>query len=92
MNNQENEARLREELQKQIQQIEAQAQSYMTKEAVTRYGTLKSAHPDKAIQAAVLISQLASQNQIKEKITDQQFKSLLMRLEPEKRETKIIRK
>jgi len=40
----------------------------------------------------VLIAHLGSQNQIKEKITDEQFKDILMRLEPEKRETKIIRK
>ena len=79
----------RKKIQQRILEIENIAKAYMTQEAITRYGTLKSAHPEKAIQAIALVAQLASQNQIKEKITDQQFKALLMKLEPEKKETKI---
>lgn len=85
----ENEAEERKKLQQKILEIESIAKAYMTQEAISRYGTLKSAHQEKALQAIALIAQLVSQKQIKEKITDQQFKQLLMRLEPEKRETKI---
>jgi len=75
-------------IQEKILEIESMAKKFMTQEAIERYGRLKSAHQ----QAMVLIAHLGSQNQIKEKITDEQFKDILMRLEPEKRETKIIRK
>ena len=79
-------------IQQKIAEIESIAKKWMTQEAVIRHGTLKNAHPQKALQSVALIAQLASQNQIKERITDQQFKELLLRLEPEKRETRIIRK
>ena len=79
-------------IQEKILEIESMAKKFMTQEAITRYSTLKSAHQQKALQSIALIAQLGSQNKIKEKITDEQFKDLLMRLEPEKRETKIIRK
>ncbi|MBS3152809.1 hypothetical protein J4230_05365 [Candidatus Woesearchaeota archaeon] len=79
-------------IQEKILEIESMAKKFMTQEAIERYGRLKSAHQQKALQAMVLIAHLGSQNQIKEKITDEQFKDILMRLEPEKRETKIIRK
>ncbi len=81
-----------EDIQKKIVEIEAVAKQYMSPEAILRYGNLKSAHQQKAIQSIALVAQLGSQNQIKEKITDDQFKQLLLRLEPEKRETKIVRK
>ena len=80
------------EIQQKILEIESLAKKYMSQEAITRYWTLKSAHQEKAFQAIAFIAQLGSQNQIKEKITDEQFKSLLMKLEPSKKETKIIRK
>lgn len=92
MDNYEKELEEKSKLEQQILQVETLAQRYMTQEAISRYGTLKSAHHEKALQAITLIAQLVSQSQIKEKITDQQFKNLLLRLEPEKRETKIIRK
>ncbi len=79
-------------LQEKILQIENMAKAYMTKDAITRYGNLKSAHKEKALQVIALIAKLASENQIKEKVTDEQFKDLLRRLEPERKETKIIRK
>ena len=81
-----------EQIQKKIAEIEFAARQYMSQEAILRYGNLKSAHPQKALQAMAFIAQLGSQDQIKEKITDAQFKQLLLKLEPEKRETKIIRK
>ena len=79
-------------IQQKILEIESTAKKYMTQDAISRYGALKSAHPEKALQAIALIAQLGSQNKITEKINDQQFKQLLMKLEPEKRQTKIIRK
>lgn len=90
MNNDETEEARK--IQQKILEIETLAKKYMAQEAITRYGTLKRAHQEKALQAIALIAQLASNNQIKEKITDEQFKQLLIKLEPEKRQTRIIRK
>ncbi len=87
MNNSEVEEQ--KKIQQKILEIESLAKKYMTQDAITRYGNLKSAHPQKALQAIALIAQLVSQNKIEEKINDQQFKALLMKLEPEKRDTKI---
>lgn len=63
----------------------------MTKEAITRYGNLKSAHPEKAIQAITIIAQAVQSGQMKEKITDEQLKRILLQLQKPRKETKIKR-
>jgi DNA-binding TFAR19-related protein (PDSD5 family) len=78
------------ESQKQIQEIENIAKQYLNKEALQRYGNLKTAFPDKAIKAATLIVQLVNNNQIIEKLDDQKFKFLLQQLQ-DKKEFKIIK-
>ena len=78
-------------LQQQIEQIESLAKQYLSKEALLRYGNLKSAHPEKAIQIATIIVQLVQSNQIREKISDEKFKELLKYLQKPKKETKIRR-
>ena len=80
-----------EKIQQQIAALEANAKQWLSSEAITRYGTLKSAHPQKALQAMVIIAQLAQQNQLKAKLTDAEFKQLLQQLEPQKRQTQIRR-
>src|SRR3989344_1694614 len=60
------------ELNQQIELLENIAKQYLSKEAISRYGNLKAAHPDVAIQAIAVIAQAAGQ--IKEKISDEQFK------------------
>ncbi len=45
------------QLQQQIELLETVAKQFMTKEAISRYGNLKAAHPDKAIQAIAIIAQ-----------------------------------
>ncbi len=80
-----------EKIQQQVAAMETIAKQHLSSEAITRYGALKSAHPQKAIQVIAVIAQLVQQNQIQEKLTDAQFKQLLQHLEPQKRETKITR-
>ena len=63
------------ELNQQIEMLENIAKQYLSKEAISRYGNLKAAHPDVAIQAIAVIAQAAGQ--IKEKISDEQFKNIL---------------
>ncbi len=83
----ENEAQLAQ----QIEMLEMAVKQLLTKEALQRYGNLKSAHPEKAVQLLVGIGQLMQTHNIKQ-ITDEQLKQLLMQITPEKKEFKIIRK
>jgi len=76
------------QFQQQIEVLENTAKQKLTKEAIERYGNIKSAHPELALQVVAFIAQ---QN-IKEKITDEQFKEFLRHIQKPKRETKIIRK
>ena len=80
------------QLQKQIAMLETIAKQKMTKEAISRYGNLKSAHPEKAIQIIAILAQAIQQGQINEQITDEKLKSLLKQLEPPKQEFKITKK
>lgn len=86
-----NEQEERQKLQEQIATLEALAKQWMTAEALTRWGTLKSAHPEKALQIAALIAQRAQQGHLKQKLTDVELKSLLAYLQAPKKETKIRR-
>jgi|GEM_PF-3123439 DNA-binding TFAR19-related protein (PDSD5 family) len=80
-----------EQIQQQITQIEALVKSKMTKEAVSRYSTLRSVHPDKATQALLVLAQLIQAKQVTT-IDDEHFKLLLSKINPEKREMTITRK
>lgn len=80
------------QLQQQVEQLEAVVKAHLTSEARERYGTLKSAHPEKAVQSLVFIAELLQNGQIKGLITDEQYKALLQQLTPQQRETRITRK
>ncbi|MBW2980598.1 hypothetical protein KY360_04230 [Candidatus Woesearchaeota archaeon] len=80
------------QLQQQIEQLEAAVKQYFTKEALQRYGNLKAAHPEKAIQVLVGLGQLVQSGKITQKITDDQLKALLKQIEPKKKEFTIKRK
>jgi|SRR3989338_42604 len=80
-----------EALKNQISQIEGMAKQLLDKDALTRFGNLKVAHPEKAMQLASIILQLAKANRIKERLTDSQLKEILTHFQ-EKKEFKIVRK
>ncbi len=80
-----------EALKNQISQIEGLAKQLLDKDALTRFGIIKTAHPEKAIQVASVILQLARANRIKEKLTDSQLKEILTHFQ-EKKDIKITRK
>ncbi|MBU4503025.1 MAG: hypothetical protein KKA79_10605 [Nanoarchaeota archaeon] len=80
------------QLQRQVEMLEMIAKQKMTKEAISRYGNLKAAHPEKAIQIIAILAQAIQQGQITEQITDEKLKSMLMQLEPPKKEFKITKK
>lgn len=80
-----------QQLQAQIEQLEDLVRQFLSKEALQRYGNLKAAHTEKAVQLLVVLGQAIQQGQIKQKITDIQLKGILKQLQPEKRDFKIKR-
>ena len=76
------------QLKQQVEQLEAVVKQAFTKEALERYGNLKAAHPEKAVQLLVILGQAIQQGQIT-KIDDDKLKEILLKLTPKKREFKI---
>ncbi len=76
------------QLQKQIEQLEALIRTKLTKEAISRYGNIKAAHPEVAVQLLLVLAQLI-QTQPIESIDDDELRQILQKILPEKRETKI---
>jgi len=91
MNNQSSEEE-QKKLQQQVEMLENIARQFMTTAAISRYGNLKAAHPEKAVQLIAFIAQAAQSGQIKEKLTDEKLKELLVQMQPKQREFKFTRK
>ncbi|MFH0831644.1 MAG: DNA-binding protein [archaeon] len=75
-----------QQLRQQLTAIEAVAKQKMTKEAISRYGNLKSAHLETAVRAISLIAQAVASGQIREVMTDEEFKILLQEIQKGKKE------
>jgi DNA-binding TFAR19-related protein (PDSD5 family) len=78
-------------LKQQVSQLEASAKLYLTPEAITRYGNIKSAHPEKALQVLLIIAQ-AVQSGLNERISDDQLKLMLQQMSKPQKEFKFMRK
>ena len=78
-----------EQFQEQLAQLESTVKQRMSKEAVSRLGNIKTAHPEKAIQAMLLLAQALQKKQISH-IDDTIFKQVLQSL-AEKKDTIIKR-
>lgn len=83
-------AQEQQQMQQQIQQLEAVVKKALTKEALERYGNLKTAFPDRAVQLLVILAQAIQTGQIT-KIDDNTLKELLKKITPEKKDFKIKR-
>ena len=79
-----------EEMKQQIEQLEAVVKQALTKEALERYGNLKAAFPDRAVQLLVILVQALQSGQIKN-IDDNTLKDILKKITPKKRDIKINR-
>lgn len=64
----------------------------MSADAISRYGSLKSVYLEKAIQSLIVIAQMVQKGLVNEKISDEQYKGILLNLKEEKKEFKITRK
>ena len=79
------------QMQQQIGQMESIVRQFLTKEALERYGNLKTAHHEKALQLLVVLLQAIQKGQIKGKIDDSMLKKILEQLTPKKKEIRIKR-
>jgi DNA-binding TFAR19-related protein (PDSD5 family) len=82
-------AAMNQQLKQQLALIESVAKQKMSKEAISRYGNLKLAHPEIAVKAIAFIAQAASAGQINEKISDDDFKLILKSIQEGKKEFKF---
>ena len=82
-----------EELQKQILQLEAIIKIKMTKEALSRYGNIKTAFPEKAVNLLLILNQYLQTGKI-DIIDDNLLKSILIHMNSleNKRDFHITRK
>ena len=77
-----------DQLRSQIEQLEAFVKPRLTQAALSRYGNIKTAFPDKAVQVLVILYQAMAKRNVQQ-IDDEELKGLLKELEPEKKEFKI---
>lgn len=75
-----------QQLQENVAMLESAAKKIMSKEAVSRYGNLKLAHPETALKAIIIVAQ-AAQSGYKE-IDDKQFKEILIEIQKQEKQNK----
>ena len=90
MSQMQQQAQEEQQMQQQIAQLEAIVKQAFTKEALERYGNLRTAYPDRAVQLLVILAQAIQSGQIT-KIDDSALKSILKKLTPEKKDFRIKR-
>ena len=79
------------QVQQQIEQMENIVKQFLTRDALTRYGNLKTVHQEKALQLLVVLFQAIQKGQIQKQIDDSTLKKILEQLTPKKKEIKIHR-
>ncbi len=67
-------------LQQQIAAIEELGKRFMSREAISRYGNLKTAYPELAISVMAMIAEAVKSGQVNAKIDDIMFKDMLKRI------------
>lgn len=75
-------------MQEKLMQLEMVVKQTLTKEAAERFGNIKAASPERAIQLLVVLAQAIQENQVQQ-IDDNQLKDILMQMAPEKKDFKI---
>ncbi len=80
------------QLQQQINKLESIVKQKLTREALSRFGNVKAAHPELALNLVIVLANLIQQGRIKEQITDSQLKDMLRQLSSQKKDFNIIRK
>ena len=77
-----------QQFRQQVQQLETLVKQRMTKEAVQRYGNIKLANPDKAVQLLAILGQFIQSGRL-EAIDDELLKKILMKMQEPKKDFNI---
>ena len=91
MSSQQEQLQEQAQVQQQVDQMETVVKQFLTKDALTRYGNLKAAHKEKALQLLVVLLQAIQKGQVQDKIDDTLLKKILGEITPKKKEIKIKR-
>ena len=91
MKQQQQQAQEQAQVQQQVEQMESVVRQLLSKEALARYGNLKAAHQEKALQLLVVLFQAIQKGQVRGQIEDSLLKKILEQLTPKKKEIKITR-
>ena len=79
------------QVQQQVELMENVVRQFLAKDALARYGNLKTAHHEKALQLLLVLFQAIQKGQIKDRIGDSTLKKILEQFTQQKREIKIKR-
>ncbi|GEM_PF-1911037 len=71
-------------LQQEIAKLETIVKAKLSREALTRYGNVKAAHPELALNLILVLANLINQGRITEQISDAQLKEFLKQLSAKK--------
>jgi DNA-binding TFAR19-related protein (PDSD5 family) len=80
-----------QKLQQQVQQLEMTVRQHLTSDAMSRFGNIKIANPELAIQLMVYLGQLIKAGKVA-MIDDAQLKTFLMHISNTKKDFTIQRK
>ncbi len=80
-----------EEFQKQILLLENNLRTFLDKEALSRYFTIKTANPEFALQVGLFIVNAVNQKYLNQKLTDAEFKEILKKIQENKKQFRIIK-
>jgi programmed cell death protein 5 len=89
--NQQDQVQEEAQLGQQVEQLEAIIRQHLTKDALERYGNIKAAQPEKAVQVLAILGQLIQTGKV-DIINDEMFRQILLKITPQKKEIKITRK
>lgn len=67
-------------MQHQLLKLEQKVKKYLSSEAISRLGNLKTAHPELALKTIMVLANAIDAGQLTEQIDDNGLKSLLIQL------------
>ena len=79
------------EMQQQVAQLESMVKTLFTKDALSRYGNIKAANPEKAVQLLAALGQMMQQGKTRT-VTDEDLKRLLAMMTPKTKQIRITRR
>jgi len=79
-------------MEQQLAMLEELAKQNMSRDAISRFGNLKAAHPEMAVQVMAFIAQGIQAGKIQGQISDESLKTILTSFQQPKKEFRLTRK